>query len=65
VAREKTVRSTITPVMMGDVVTCQCGHEMIPWNYIEFPRRTRHILWRCSRNPDHITTMLPLPKETR
>jgi len=57
--------STVTPVMLGDVVTCQCGHEMKPWNYTSFPSRVKHIMWRCDHNPDHITTMLPLPKETR
>ena len=63
-ARQKTVRDTVTPVMMGDVVTCECGYEMTPWNFVSLPNRRRHILWRCSKNPDHISTMLPLPKET-
>ena len=60
-ARTKTVRNTVTPVMMGDVVTCSCGHRMMPWNYTSFPHRTKHILWRCEHNPDHISVMLPLP----
>jgi hypothetical protein len=47
--------------MMGDVVTCQCGHEMKPWNFVSFPHRRRYILWRCEHNPDHISAMLPLP----
>ena len=60
-ARTKAARSTVTPVMMGDVVTCECGHEMKPWSYTSFPYRTKHILWRCEKNPDHISAMLPLP----
>ena len=62
-ARQTTVRDTVTPVMMGDVVTCSCGHEMKPWSYTSFPYRTKHILWRCEKNPDHISAMLPLPKD--
>lgn len=60
-ARTKTARSTVVPVMMGDVVTCECGHEMKPWEYTSFPSRRHHILWRCDRDSDHITVMLPLP----
>ena len=60
-ARQKAARSTVIPVMMGDVVTCQCGHEMKPWNFVSFPHRRRYILWRCEHNPDHISAMLPLP----
>jgi len=63
VARQTPARSTVTPVMMGDVVTCSCGHEMKPWNFVSFPHRRRYILWRCEHNPDHITAMLPLPKD--
>ena len=46
--------STVTPVMLGDIVTCQCGHEMKPWNYITVPYGHRSIMWRCSKNPAHI-----------
>ena len=60
-ARTKAARSTVTPVMMGDVVTCSCGHEMKPWNFVSLPHRRRYILWRCEHNPDHISAMLPLP----
>ena len=62
-ARQKAARSTVIPVMMGDVVTCECGHWMMPWSYTSFPWRTKHILWRCEKNPDHISAMLPLPKD--
>ena len=56
--------STVTPVETGGIVTCNCGHEMVPWNFIAVPSGRRSIMWRCSKNPDHISTMLPLPKET-
>jgi hypothetical protein len=60
VARTKAARSTVTPVMMSPTVcTCECGGEMRPWNFIQYPSRATWIMWRCESNPDHITCMVP------
>lgn len=53
--------STVTATLTDGSVTCECGSPMTPWNYTSFPDRRKHILWRCDRDPDHITVMLPLP----
>lgn len=52
--------SLVTPTMMSATVcTCECGAEMRPWNYTEFPSQAKWIMWRCVKNPDHITSMVP------
>ncbi len=51
----------MTPIVYRDIVICECGGRMAPWNYIAFPSFDRWILWRCTEG--HVTHALPLPKE--
>jgi hypothetical protein len=60
---ETTPAYPVTPIAFEDDVICsQCGARMWPCNYTAFPSRQKHIMWRCSNDPDHISSMLPLPK---
>ena len=57
--------SHVTPQIDGDTIRCECGAKMEPWNFVAVPSQRRSILWRCSANPDHVSSMIPLPKEER
>jgi len=60
---ETTPPYPVTPIVHEDDVICSvCAALMMPWNLTIFPSRRKHIMWRCVNNPDHISTMMPLPK---
>ncbi len=52
------------PIVHGDDVICSlCASRMMPWSYTSFPSRRKSIMWRCVNDPDHISSMIPIPKE--
>ena len=53
----------VTPQEVGDNVCCECGANMEPWSYLSAPSGRRSIMWRCTVDPDHVSAMIPLPKE--
>lgn len=55
----------VVPIALSDtLVVCPCGGKMNPWNYTQFPSRANWVMWRCEVNSDHVTSALPVPKES-